>query len=442
MTRKICICICIICILCGLFVGCTNKGSVYKPHIGGGYVADHEGDITWTYNASDPKQLEAAMAVIAAFEEKYPDSKVTLNISQVTYEMVQNNTAGDVFVIEDTDFGKFVEGNKIMPLQGYVVFYRLNLQDVYTAEYASGKYDGNLYSVPLEHNTLCMIYNKDLLETLGDEVVDMVKNNWSWEDFCYISQLVTESNKAEYYGADINFTSSLVYTTLLNGSNEDWYIQSNDSVSFFDDGEHTIKYVEEFFDLAHKGYVNPGVNSKAVGSPLFTCITNNEIEEIGREYDSQGIEWDIVTFPGFGKNGCDRTTAAFSRKAVCASMYSEEEDLAAAFALFFYSEEAQRLFNEPQGRIPIIDSMEDTTWWRAPDVEEWSDKNWDCLVYEAHDGCVPGRIECVMPLEPAECLDSEVYKITNDIMTEDIVLQDAFGHLEDKMNELLPLTNQ
>ena len=420
-------------------VACGQPPLADVDHVNADYTPDVSGEITWTFNATSGHAKRAANSFIKSFESAYPNAKVKLDASSSTTERVAGGTIGDVFYFAETEIYKYaITNNGLMPLEGYVAALKLDLSDVYMGIYELGKVDGHLYYVSRDYNSICFSYNLSKLKELNQDT--RVSNDWTWATLRDISKIVTEAtaNEAEkYYGANIDLTYSPVYVTFFEAAvGGTWCDTEEKKITFIDENGQTLKAMKECLDDALAGYINPGTNSLTEGTPIFKYLIHPTVLDRGKEYDSAGIEWDMVAFPGFGDNGENR---GFGCGSSGFGVYNrtQNQDTAAAFALYFYTEEGQLAYNgQPGASVPVVGALKDSDSWRYPSETQWANKNWDAFVYEAQTASIVGQVVCRMPYEVAEVINNEMTKIVANVMKGNASVDDAFTKLETTCNEL------
>lgn len=420
-------------------VACNQAHIVDVTEVNADYEVNVSGEITWTFNVSNAFAKRAATSFIKAFESAYPNASVELDSSDSSATRVNGGTIGDVFYFAETQIYEYaVTCNGLMPLEGYVTALDLDLSDVYMGIYELGKIDGRLYYVSRDYNAICFTYNVDKLKEYN--LATKVKNDWAWSDLLEISKTVTEATSEtneKFYGANIDLTYSPVYVTFFESAvGGTWCDTEEKKITFIDEDGRTLQAMQECIDAALAGYINPGTSSKTEGTPVFKYCVHPQVLSAGKDYDAAGVDWDIVAFPGFGENGQNR---GFGCGSSGFGVYNRtrNKDTAAAFALYFYTEEGQRAYNgQPGASVPVVGSLKEDSSWRYPDQEGWEDKNWDAFVFEAQTASIVGQVVCRMPYEIATKINTEMAKIVPKVMAGSVSLENAFAELQATCNDL------
>lgn len=420
-------------------VACNQAPIANVTGVNADYDVNVSGEITWTFNVSNAFAKRAATSFIKAFESAYPNASVKLDSSDSSATRVNGGTIGDVFYFAETQIYEYaVTCNGLMPLEGYVAALDLDLSDVYMGIYELGKIDGRLYYVSRDYNAICFTYNVDKLKEYN--LATMVKNDWAWSDLLEISKTVTEATSEtneKFYGANIDLTYSPVYVTFFESAvGGTWCDTEEKKITFIDEDGRTLQAMQECIDAALAGYINPGTNTKTEGTPVFKYCVHPQVLSAGKDYDAAGVDWDIVAFPGFGENGQNR---GFGCGSSGFGVYNRtrNQDTAAAFALFFYTEEGQKAYNgQPGASVPVVGSLKEDSSWRYPDEADWVDKNWDAFVFEAQTASIVGQVVCRMPYEIATKINTEMAKIIPNVMKGSVSLENAFAELQATCNDL------
>lgn len=130
-----------------------------------------------------------------------------------------------------------------------------DLKDMYT-------YDGKIYAVPKDMDTIAMWYNKTMFDEAG---IDYPTDDWTWDDFYDIAKKLTKDDGSQY-GFAMNPSNeqdtwmNIVYT--MGGT-----IIKDDGTSGFDD-PNTIKAME-FVDKLVKEVCPPANTMSETGTDVL-----------------------------------------------------------------------------------------------------------------------------------------------------------------------------
>lgn len=186
-------------------------------------------------------RADRTLAVIALFEEAYPD---------ITVVGEPNGGAGDHFQILDTqlaasnapdiiqfggnwpDYTQYLE-----PLNDYLGA-QLMIDTPETFDQAAfvpaTDAEGDLYAISLGTNTLVLAYNKTMIEAAG---VDLPENNMTWEEFIDYGRALKEALPEDVFPFVDNSTNTANYLSYF-------YTQQGTPIWTLDDGGTSYATVE------------------------------------------------------------------------------------------------------------------------------------------------------------------------------------------------------
>lgn len=399
-------------------------------------VLDHEpvvsGTIKFSYEASTESKKNAANAYIDAFVAKYPNAKVERDYDYTVTQAetrLSSGQIGDVFYFaESKAYDYAITHEALMPLEYYIEAFDINVGDIYSGIYSAGMIGNHYYYVARDFNQMIMIYNKDQVVTKG--LTGSVQDGWTWDSFLNICQQLTDDS---YYGASIQLAYAPTFIPLLTAyTGTQWFDTTNHTVDLT--SGDTLKAIEELLTAYANGYINLGLAggdlTKFEGKePVFRQNVYPHVEGIGQEYDNNLIEWDMIHLP-LTEN------PAFGCGSSGVGVYNgtQNPDTAAAFALFFYTQEGQEAFNgQDGGSVPVLASLKDADFWRHAD-DDWKDKNWDAHIYQANDYAVIGQFKCVLPSTVADVFEKNLSSYLVDVVNNSMSLADAMTELQNMAN--------
>jgi multiple sugar transport system substrate-binding protein len=164
--------------------GCSSAQGAGSPSEYKAPASDLKASIT--YGVWDKNQVAAIDENIAAFNEEYPNIKVTVN--QTPYSeywtklqtQASSDTLPDLFWMNGPNFGLYAANDQLEPITGAVKAgdidssnYPESLVDLYTL-------DDVQYGVPKDFDTVGIWANKALFEKAG---VALPEGDWTWDEF-------------------------------------------------------------------------------------------------------------------------------------------------------------------------------------------------------------------------------------------------------------------
>jgi arabinosaccharide transport system substrate-binding protein len=201
----------------------------------------------WTF---DPGRRDFAKAAYESetFKSKHPDVKVNFRIfpfdqghDKLLTTLVSGQGAPDIADIEITQFGKFIKGDRV-PLVGLKDRVGDEINNVYKpAAIDPWSWQGEIYGLGNELNTVVMIYRKDIMEQAGIKLPLE-----TWDDVIAAGQEVSTGDRKMFAIHDLAFG--------------DWYMLTQHAgTSFFDqngeyngDDPRSIEAMQFNHDLVYK----------------------------------------------------------------------------------------------------------------------------------------------------------------------------------------------
>lgn len=373
-------------------------------------IPEVSGTIKFSYEANTENKKMAANAYIDAFIAKYPNAKVVRDYDYKTTQADQRISArniGDVFYFAESEAYNYAKTQgALMPLDHYMQAFKIDTADIYSGIYAAGMIDGKYYYVARDFNQMIMTYNKDAL--VEAVLTEDVKTGWSWDTFIEVCEKLTNDTQ---YGAKIDLAYPPVFIPLLNavgktdenGRVKTWYNTATRTIDFTSDG--MLDAIQQLFEAHDSGWIDLGLASAnfAEKEPVFKQHVYIQVDTFGQEFDEKETEWDMIHLPltnnpmfGCGSSGVGVYNG------------TKNANAAAAFALFFYTQDGQIAFNgQDGGSVPVLASLKDADFWRHAE-DDWSEKNWDANIYMADEYAVIGQFKCILPPEVAEIIENNL----------------------------------
>ena len=192
----------------------------------------------------DNNQLDGLQQIADEWSEK---SGVKVNIDVITWNEywtlleagASGGTLPDVFWMHINEAQKYMEAEILLDLNDYIeADDAIDLENYYEGIVEIYNCDGKQYALPKDHDTIALIYNKEIFDKYG---VDYPTNEWNWDDYSAAAQAISEAGKEDgVYGTAMN----------TNDGQDGWYnfiydfggklITEDKTASGMDD-ENTIK---------------------------------------------------------------------------------------------------------------------------------------------------------------------------------------------------------
>ncbi len=406
-----------------------------------------EGEIQFTISneSGTPAEAAAPTAFANAFMNKYKNVKVTIDdANRTTYATrISTGDIGDVFWCDANDAHNYKKNhNALMMLDYYKERLGIDIQNVFSGALASGMIDGRLYMVPRNIGQQILIYNNDALRE-ASITIPSGENAMSWDQFKENCRKLTLEENGTYtqVGASFKIWWSPVWQAFAEGYGGQWIDTVNKKVNFVSD-ENVMKGINEIVEACNEGWMKGDVitytgqkaQSYAKLSDLdYVFRTFGDLQWItayGNSYDTAEIDWNFCSFPAFPTHrvGAGATGYVVYNR-------TRNVDTAAAFALFFLTEDGQRAYHGTTGgNVPLLKSLSNEDFWRFRD-SKWSDKNFDAFV-SYPDSNIPASVIVRGPAEIASILSNDnMMAAFASIINGNKDVQTVFSDLETKCNE-------
>lgn len=219
------------------------------------------------WGGSDRNQL--TVQAIEVFESLYPEIQVTAQYQEyVGYHdkisvQLATSDAPDIFQLNPENLGTVVERGQVVPLESFVQEGILDISNIPESNLYDGKYNGQLYGIPMSIQTFCMIYNKYLFDLAG---VEYPKDDWTWKDYeATLIALKAGLPESIYPSADLR--SAEITTMLMIHQQGGSYLTKSGQFNF---QEQIRRPLELFQDYEDRGLVPPiEISSRNTVDALF-----------------------------------------------------------------------------------------------------------------------------------------------------------------------------
>lgn len=214
------------------------------------------------------------MESIDIFEKKYPDIQVNTQYQEydgyrdkINVQLAASD-GPDLFQFNPEDLGVLVERGQVVPLESFVQEGILDLSDIPESNLYEGKYNGQLYGIPMSIQTFCIIYNKYLFDLAG---VEYPTDDWTWEEYEEILRKLKEGLPEQIYPSG-DLRSAEIVTMLMIHQQGGSYLTPSGEMNF---QEQIRKPLELFQGYAEEGLVPPAENN--VGTSIDAQFVNEQV---------------------------------------------------------------------------------------------------------------------------------------------------------------------
>lgn len=219
--------------------GCSSTGSAD--------VGD-SGEVTLTYGTWQG-QDEAMQKITEAFTAEHPDIEVEIQVTPYKeyftklQTAVSGGAAPDVFWMNGPNIQLYASNGVLTPLDDAGIDpadYPQGLIDLYT-------YDGGLYGVPKDFDTVALWYNTALFDAAG---VDYPSADWTWDDLKAAAAELTDPATGVYGIAASQFGQENFYNSIAQAGGE---VINADGTETGYDGPEALAGIELWTDLIAAG---------------------------------------------------------------------------------------------------------------------------------------------------------------------------------------------
>lgn len=102
-------------------------------------------------------------------------------VRDMLYQSLAEGKAPDIISIDGPDVPYWAYIKAIRPLDGYMT--EQEKDRFIPSVIRQGSYQGHLYQLGYSESTMCIIYNKEVFETLNIKVPSTLDNAWTWQEF-------------------------------------------------------------------------------------------------------------------------------------------------------------------------------------------------------------------------------------------------------------------
>ncbi|MFC5823838.1 ABC transporter substrate-binding protein [Nonomuraea insulae] len=243
--------------------------------------------VTLSYGVWDVTQQAVMQELAAEFTKAHPNIAVNVQLTPwVDYwtkmkAAVTGGAAPDVFWMNGPNFQLYASNGVIKPIEEQVdtSVYPKALVDLYT-------YEGKLYGLPKDMDTVGVWYNKTLFDQAK---VKYPAADWTWDDFKETAAKITDAKKGVYaVGAELTSFQEYQYNTIYQAGG---YVISPDGKKSGYDDPKTIEGLKFWTDLI-AAKQSPDLKTMTDTAPL-------QLFEAGKLAMYWGGSWNVAEF---GKN--------------------------------------------------------------------------------------------------------------------------------------------
>lgn len=261
---------------------CNSSGPSSQPEAVGDYTpppTDLKAELR--YAMWDQNQEPAMQEIIQEFNKKYPNIKVTIDLTAQNYwtkiqTEANGNNLPDVFWMNPLSIQLYVAGKQLMPLTGLVksgaieeANYTKPVWDIYNV-------DGIQYGVPKDNDAMGIWYSKKLLQKYD---VDPPNAQWKWADLQGAFEQIHKKSNGKMFGFDGPVDQHGNHSWYNSVYQAGGYILSPDKKTCGYDQPGTVEGVKFWRDMISNGYM-PSIK-QLTDTPFDAWFTSGRTAMIG-----------------------------------------------------------------------------------------------------------------------------------------------------------------
>lgn len=243
-----------------LVLGLAACGSDDKaPGAAGG---DDKVNLTFAWWGSDTRH-EVTQKVIAEFEKKHPNIKITPDYTSWDsyFEKLNVAAAGgnlpDVITQEERFLTEYATRDLLLDLKGL----GLDTSKIDSTILDSGSIDGKLYGVATGINVHGVVVDPEIFKETGVALPDDTK--WTWDDYVSIANEISEKSGGKYYGVQ-NYSFNEVTLKILARQKGEEVFTKDGKIGV---SEATVtEWFQRSVDLLGKGSPDASVSTEVQGA--------------------------------------------------------------------------------------------------------------------------------------------------------------------------------
>lgn len=346
---------------------CACSGSYNSNKKSEEASADVSKDVKLKFQIWDTYQQEGMEDMAKAYHEKHPN--VTIEVQTINWDeywtkleaSANSNSLPDIFWMHTNEFSRYAEAGLLADMTD---LYEDVEENHYGKHFEEGlvnnvTYEGKIYGVPKDFDTIALLYNKDIFDEAGVEYPD---STWTWETLKENAGKIYEKTGIYGFLAPLEDQAGYLPSIYQAGG---YLINEDKTASGFNE-KGTIKGLSEWISwqtdykwganqatLTENDYKEIFMSGKAamcyIGSWMISTYYN----------DYKDLNWDLAVLPK-----CDDPVAGDGRATIYNGLSyatpAEGKNVEAAkeFIKFMGSEEGMKIASKSGCAIPAYEGTE------------------------------------------------------------------------------------
>ncbi|MBP3040311.1 sugar ABC transporter substrate-binding protein [Bacillaceae bacterium Marseille-Q3522] len=386
-------------------------------------------EITYLSFSATPDYEKQLDEMVKAFEEKYPDIKVNIELAPYNdyFTKLQTRIAGgqapDVFELNYENFVQYASKGTLADLSEFIKEDKeFNPDQLNEQAFKAFQYDGKQYGMVESFSNVVTFYNKDLFDKAG---VEYPTADWTWEDELEAAKKLTDKDN-NVWGTYAPVTMNEFFKVAAQNGGQIFDEDGNVAINSQENLE-ALQYMTDNV-LEYKVSPSPADMSGQMSEDLFKngqlAILHTGIWMFG-QFKDVPFEWDIQL-----EAGNTQKAHHFFANGLAVSKDSKAQEAAYKFASFMSaSKEAAKIRVDASWELPAITDEEIL----SPYLETTPPENKQA-VFEALDSLVlPPVVDNWSKI--SDTTDKEFQKALNGDKTPEQVLETLDAEYKKILNQ-------
>ena len=370
------LCVSIVAVMC-MVSACTKKeainDNVESISENAEKVSKDEEKGKLSFYAWDEGQRGIMEAVIDVFHKTYPNVEVELTIIPwddywLKMQTSLNTDNGpDVFWMNTTYTPDYIPAGMVENLTPYIEAENIDMSVFPQVFIDCYSYEGNLYGIPKDFDTIGLFYNKSLFDEAG---VAYPTDDWTWDDMYEASKKLAS---AGVMAIDMDLSNDQTYVANFIYTNDGGRCRSEDGTSLHmntpavkEAFEYMMKYVDEGLSPDYNAMQELGAHERFMGG--LSAMTMSGSWNVRTYMEALGEEnLGVVEVPANKVEAC-----CINGLAISINANSKVKDLAWEFVKTFTTVEG----GKAQAQTVIPANKEATSTWQ----ENFGDFDVSCFM--------------------------------------------------------------
>ena len=344
---------------------------------GGAGGSDAGADISFLV-FGDPEELQAYRNVISAFEEREPETDVTLVEASDRSDLIarlSTSFAGgeppDLFLINYRFFGQFASRGVLEPIESRLESSSaFEPDDFYPQALDAFRFGGDLVCLPQNISSLVVYYNRDLLRAAG---LSDPASDWTWTNMVEGALALTSDTDGDgtvdQHGLGVE--PSVIRLAPFVWSNGGELFDDEDAPTRFAlDTPETREALELFFDLGRLPGLIPNeqevesedLESRFMNGRLAMLLSSRRATPTFRTITD--FDWDVAPLPRHRE-----PAGILHSDAYCMTAASRDKDAAWRFMEFALGPEGQRVTATSGRTVPSLIDVSTSEAFLDPEAQ-------------------------------------------------------------------------